>query len=63
MRDVGALVANTKTEVSGAPGIQGRILGKARHVQVSHVWIQDRLEEGEGTFKTIPGSSHHVDGF
>jgi hypothetical protein len=48
--DLGVIIAviNVKTDASAAKGIASRKgLGKIRHIEVSQLWLQDRVSRGE----------------
>jgi chemotaxis response regulator CheB len=48
-RDLGVSISvNVKTDASAAKGIASRRgLGKVRHIDVSQLWLQDRVSKGE----------------
>ena len=50
------------TDASAAKGIAGRMgLGKVRHLEVSQLWLQQKVLEGEVTTKKVPGGENLAD--
>ena len=58
-RDLGVSIGvNVKTDASAAKGIASRKgLGKVRHIDVSQLWLQDRVSKGEIVIEKV---STHV---
>ena len=58
-RDLGVSISvNVKTDASAAKGIASRRgLGKVRHIDVSQLWLQDRVSKGEITIGKV--STHN----
>ena len=55
MRDLGVDLSITiQTDASAAKGIASRRgLGKVRHIEVSQLWVQEKVSAGEITIKKI----------
>ena len=63
LKDLGInLLVSLSTDSSAAKGIASRRgLGKMRHVELSELWIQDRVAKGEVTIWKIPGLENSSD--
>ena len=63
LRDLGVnLLVSLNTDASAAKGIASRRgLGKVRHVELSELWIQERVARGQITIWKISGSENASD--
>ena len=56
------LSVSLSTDSSAAKGIANRRgLGKMRHIELSELWVQDRVARGQLTIWKIPGSENSSD--
>ena len=50
------------TDTSAAKGIANRKgLGKVRHIDVSQVWVQDRIARGDLSIRKVNGKDNNAD--
>ena len=63
LKDLGVnLLVSLSTDSSAAKGIANRRgLGKMRHIELSELWVQDRVAKGQVTIWKIPGSENSSD--
>ena len=51
-----------KIDASAAVGIANRIgVGKVRHVEVSQLWLQQKVADGEVVIQKVPGGENVAD--
>ena len=51
-----------KTDASAAKGIATRRgLGKVRHIEVSQLWLQEKVQRGEVEVIKVPGKTNKAD--
>ena len=64
-RDLGWEYADAitlKTDASAAIGIANRIgVGKVRHIEVSQLWLQQKVADGEVVIQKVPGGENIAD--
>ena len=57
-----SLEINIKTDASAAKGIASRRgFGKVRHIDVSQLWLQDRVNKGEIVIEKVSTKDNLVD--
>ena len=57
-----SLEINVKTDASAAKGIASRRrLGKVRHIDVSQLWLQDRVKKGEIVIEKVSTKDNLAD--
>ena len=63
LEDLGAsMLISLSTDSSAAKGIANRRgLGKMRHIELSELWVQDRVAKGQITIWKIPGIENSSD--
>ena len=63
LKDLGInLLVSLSTDSSAAKGIANRRgLGKMRHIELSELWVQDRVAKGQITIWKIPGVENSSD--
>ena len=63
LKDLGVnLIVSLSTDSSAAKGIANRRgLGKMRHIELSELWVQDRVAKGQITIWKIPGVENGSD--
>jgi hypothetical protein len=61
--DLGVSIGvNVKTDASAAKGIASRRgLGKVRHIDVSQLWLQDRVSKGEIVIEKVSTHGNRAD--
>ena len=51
-----------KTDASAAKGIASRRgLGKVRHIEVSQLWLQEKVQKGDVEVVKVPGKTNKAD--